>query len=104
MLSDEDEIGPAKVAQLLGQSVVRRDGETISVPLIGGIKQIERSIVEAVVERCRGNKAAAARALGLHRRTLYRILQDEAPAEKDSTPLPLFFAPNIGDCAMDPCS
>ena len=49
--------------------------ETIAVPLGGSFIEIERQIVAAVIERCGGNKAAAARALGLHRRTLYRMLE-----------------------------
>ncbi len=97
LLADDDEIGPAKVTESLGEAVVPRECETISVPLAGGLKEIERAIIEAVVDRCRGNKAAAARALGLHRRTLYRILQDEAHVEKDSEPMPLIFGPSIGD-------
>jgi DNA-binding NtrC family response regulator len=48
--------------------------ETFPVPLAGDLRQIERSIVDEVIQRNGGNKAAAARALGLHRRTLYRIL------------------------------
>jgi DNA-binding NtrC family response regulator len=51
--------------------------ETFPVPLVGGLRQIERSIIDEVIQRCGGNKAAAARALGLHRRSLYRILKEE---------------------------
>lgn len=54
----------------------RPAAETISVPLTPDLRAIERSIVEEVVLRCRGNKAAAARALGIHRRTLYRVLDE----------------------------
>ncbi len=44
--------------------VVRKDdAETISVPLIGGLKDIERRL-SRVIERCRGNKAEAARVWG----------------------------------------
>ena len=45
------------------------------MPLTGGLKQIEQYLVHEVIRRCRGNKAAAARSLGLHRRTLYRLLE-----------------------------
>jgi DNA-binding NtrC family response regulator len=48
---------------------------TFPVPLAGDLRQIERLIVDEVVQRNGGNKAAAARVLGLHRRTLYRILE-----------------------------
>jgi DNA-binding NtrC family response regulator len=76
MLADGPEIGPACIAGLLGR--VRRypDAETISVSLAGGLKQMELALVHEVIRRCRGNKAAAARALKLHRRTLYRLLEE----------------------------
>jgi len=51
--------------------------DTISVPLAGDLRRIERYIIEEVIQRCRGNKAAAARILGMHRRTLYRMLAEE---------------------------
>jgi DNA-binding NtrC family response regulator len=54
------------------------DSSTISVPVTGRLCDIERTVIEEVIQRCRGNKAAAARALGLHRRTLYRMLGEEA--------------------------
>ena len=39
-----------------------RNGDTISVPFAGNLREIERHIIEEVIRRCRGNKAAAARA------------------------------------------
>ena len=78
LLTDGDEIGPMQIMELLGEVVPRNDAETISVPLIGGLKEIERAVVVAMIERCKGNKAAAARVLGLHRREVYRILQRRA--------------------------
>ena len=51
-------------------------GGMFPVPLAGDLRQIERSIVDEVILRSGGNKAAAARVLGLHRRTLYRILKE----------------------------
>ncbi len=53
-----------------------RNGDTISVPFAGNLREIERNIVEEVVRRCCGNKAAAARALGMHRKTLYRLWKE----------------------------
>jgi DNA-binding NtrC family response regulator len=96
LLADEEEITRARFAASLGELGPRDDAETISVPLAGGLKQIERRVIEAVIDRCRGNKAAAARALGLHRRTLYRLLQDHRSAKKGSPPLPLIFSPGVG--------
>lgn len=87
LLAEGQEIDRTMIVGSLGGSVPRSDSDTVTVPLVGGLKQIERSIIEAVIERCRGNKAAAARALQLHRRTLYRILQDDVPAKKGVAPL-----------------
>jgi DNA-binding NtrC family response regulator len=72
------EMGAASVAVSLSKARCQRDCETISVPLVGGLKEIERCVVGTVIERCRGNKAKAARILGLHRRTLYRLLQEQS--------------------------
>jgi transcriptional regulator with GAF, ATPase, and Fis domain len=52
-----------------------QSSDTIAVPLAGNLHRMERFIIDEVLQRCRGNKAAAARMLGLHRRTLYRILE-----------------------------
>ncbi len=67
--------GPSGVAADAGQESPA--AETVSVPLVGGLKQIEQYLVHEVIRRCRGNKAAAARSLGLHRRTLYRLLKEK---------------------------
>ncbi|MCH7686651.1 MAG: sigma 54-interacting transcriptional regulator [Planctomycetes bacterium] len=53
-------------------------GEMITVPLAGDLKEIERYVIREVVRRQGGNKAQAARALGMHRRTLYRLLENGA--------------------------
>jgi DNA-binding NtrC family response regulator len=55
-----------------------RSADTASVLLSGNLHEIERHILEEMIQRCGGNKAAAARALGLHRRTLYRMLEEGA--------------------------
>lgn len=102
LLTDDGEIGRTKIAESFGRAVPEGDSETISVPLAGGLRQIERAVIEAVIERCRGNKAAAARALRLHRRTLYRILREDVPAKKDAAALPLAMAPGLADFAAAP--
>ena len=67
-------ISEEQVAESLKpQSAASCEG-MISVPLAGGLKSIERAIVTEVINRLRGNKAAAARSLGLHRKSLYRIM------------------------------
>jgi len=98
LLTDGDEITPMQVRELLGGVVSHQGAETITVPLIGGLKDIERAVVAAMIERCRGNKAEAARVLGLHRRELYRILQPKAAAREDAMP-PMPIGPIAGDCA-----
>jgi DNA-binding NtrC family response regulator len=98
LLTDGDEISPMQIRELLGDVVPSNDAETISVRLIGGLKEIERAVVAAVIERCRGNKAEAARVLGLHRREVYRILQRKLPARAGLLPPPLALAPGLGAC------
>jgi len=74
-MSDGPEIGK----EAIDFAPLRAPGgrcETFPVPLVGDLHQIERCIVDEVIQRCGGNKAAAARVLGLHRRTLYRILNE----------------------------
>jgi two-component system response regulator HydG len=77
ILAEEAEIGEACLRSLLGPSPVAHDSETISLPLSGSLKEMERRIIDDIVERFQGNKTAAAQALGLHRRTLYRMLAEE---------------------------
>ena len=74
VFAEGPEIGKACVEGLLGKARRSADCEAISVPLAGGLKEMELAIVNEVIRRCRGNKAAAARTLRLHRRTLYRLL------------------------------
>jgi DNA-binding NtrC family response regulator len=88
MVSDRPEIGAASVAVSLSKARCHRDSEAISVPLAGGLKAIERTVIGTVIERCGGNKAKAARLLGLHRRTLYRLLQDRTRPHPTHKPEP----------------
>jgi DNA-binding NtrC family response regulator len=74
VLAEAGEIGRACVVEALGPVLDPVAGETIPVPLAGGLAEMELAIVKEVIRRCQGNKAAAARSLGLHRRTLYRLL------------------------------
>jgi DNA-binding NtrC family response regulator len=70
-------ITAARVAELLPPLEASGGTTMITVPLAGDLKLIERAIVADVINRAHGNKSAAARALGLHRKTLYRIIGDE---------------------------
>jgi ActR/RegA family two-component response regulator len=76
MLAEGPEIGQECVAGLLCTSRQRVDCEMISVPLAGSLKEMESTLIHEVIRRCQGNKAAAARSLKLHRRTLYRLLEE----------------------------
>jgi DNA-binding NtrC family response regulator len=67
-------ISEEQVAESLQPHAAACREDMISVPLVGGLKSIERAIVSEVINRLRGNKAAAARSLGLHRKSLYRIM------------------------------
>ena len=71
------EISAEDVVHLLPNRATTDAVETITIPYASDLKIIERSIVSEVINRYNGNKSAAARALGLHRKTLYRILEDE---------------------------
>ena len=55
------------------------DAPIIEVRVEGDLRAIERQIIREVIRTCDGNKAAAARRLGLHRKTLYRLLQADEP-------------------------
>jgi DNA-binding NtrC family response regulator len=50
------------------------DAFAVTVGLDGSFKQIQRRLVKETILRFDGNKSAAARALGLPRRSLYRML------------------------------
>jgi len=69
----------SEVTKLLVQSHhPGQQTETIFVPVLGDLKLMERHMINEVVKRCGGNKAEAARTLGMHRRTLYRMLYTES--------------------------
>jgi two-component system, NtrC family, response regulator HydG len=78
------EISASELAELFPPPAAQDPGETITIPYAGDLKIIERSIVSEVINRYNGNKSAAARALGLHRKTLYRILEDERTGPADA--------------------
>ncbi len=76
-MTDGPTIGRAAIACSLRKPAAGGAGAA-SVPLSGKLREIERHVIEETVQRCGGNKAAAARTLGLHRRTLYRMLEEGA--------------------------
>ncbi|QDU15086.1 Transcriptional regulatory protein ZraR [Gimesia maris] len=53
-----------------------QNNDTISIPLTGDLKMMEHQIIKTMIKHHGGNKAAAARALGIHRKSLYRILEE----------------------------
>jgi DNA-binding NtrC family response regulator len=91
LLAEGDEIGLDSLPESLRKRQQSETGETVSVPLTGNIKEIERNVIREVIDRCHGNKAAAARSLGMHRRTLYRLLaatETENPSQPPTPSLP----------------
>jgi two-component system NtrC family response regulator len=60
------------------RSAARGDVDTVQVPLTGDFRETQRQLVRCVVTRFDGNKTAAAKALGLNRRKLYRLLDESA--------------------------
>ena len=80
LLTKTSQVEAAVVQKLLrSDRFAAAGGETVTVPLEGDLKKIQRQIVREVIDRCSGNKAAAARSLGLHRKTIYRLLQEDNP-------------------------
>jgi DNA-binding NtrC family response regulator len=90
LLANGQEIRGNDMGDLSSSSEEHEFGESFVVPLNGDLKLIERHIVQEVIKRCGGNKAAAARSLGLHRKTLYRLMKqggEQGSVESlDSTP------------------
>jgi DNA-binding NtrC family response regulator len=74
----ETDIMATHVKEYLTSPTLLRGMNTITVPFVGDLKVIERAIVAEVINRAHGNKSAAARSLGLHRRTLYRIIENNS--------------------------
>lgn len=81
VFTSESQLSAARVTELLPPTRPPENTEMISVPYIGDLKIMERALVSEVINRSHGNKSAAARTLGLHRKSLYRILEqdDESP-------------------------
>lgn len=48
---------------------------SVTIPLTGDYDDVQRHLMHEVIRRFDGNKAAAARSLGIHRRTLYRFIK-----------------------------
>ena len=79
LMANGDEINVAPFTDLPAAPRAETPSDSITVPLTGDLKIIERHIISEVIKRCQGNKAAAARLLGLHRKTLYRLLESSHP-------------------------
>lgn len=77
VFSTKSRISAKQVVELLPPARSPDIGEMISVPYTGDLKQMERALVTEVINRSHGNKSAAARTLGLHRKSLYRIMEPE---------------------------
>lgn len=71
-----DSAAPADTATMMPPLA---PGETLAQRLDAVMKATEQALVEAALERCRGNQSAAAEALGITRRTLYTKLKRYRP-------------------------
>jgi DNA-binding NtrC family response regulator len=72
-----DEVSAVELSDLAGPKERRPEEDDSLIRILAGdLKTMERHIIGEAIKTCKGNKAAAARMLGLHRRTLYRILQN----------------------------
>ncbi len=70
------EISPGHANPLAAAKTLSTDeSPTVTVALEGDLKSMERNLVRQVVLRFDGNKTAAAKALGMHRKSLYRVLE-----------------------------
>ncbi|GAG73854.1 unnamed protein product [marine sediment metagenome] len=49
----------------------------MSIPLMGNLEEIERNIIKRVIQEEKGNKAAAAKRLGIGRTTLWRKVNNK---------------------------
>ncbi len=65
-------------AQVVAAVVIEPSEDSVSVAFGGGLKQIKKTVVLAALRRYDGNKSATARALGIPRRSLYRLLSAES--------------------------
>lgn len=79
LLSEKEVIQLKNFGDWLPAEPVVENGSKLVIPLVGDLKTINRNIISASIEQHHGNKSAAARALGLHRKTMYRILQGLNP-------------------------
>lgn len=72
----DPKISAARVSEFLPPVRPAVGTDMISVPFMGDLKHMERALVTEVINRSHGNKSAAARTLGLHRKSLYRIIEN----------------------------
>ena len=75
-------IGPVETSPVqMADSAVRADAAQLVRPLAQQVAELEQRAIQAALQACRGNKAAAAKMLGMARATLYaRIESDQKSA------------------------
>lgn len=74
---------PVRVVRVDGFEIEIRDARAIEpggLDEIVPLKEMERRYTRFVLARCGGNKSRAARALGIDRRSVYRLLETENPS------------------------
>lgn len=62
-------------SELVDDTATTRSPSGIAPSLDSTLETLERTHVQAILQECGGNKSQAARALGIHRRKLYRLLE-----------------------------
>ncbi len=69
--------GPRLTVLELTPAIRARAGEgRAALPVGGSLREASRQMIIAALEACGGNRAAAARQLGISRRTLHRKLRE----------------------------
>jgi DNA-binding NtrC family response regulator len=86
IISENDGIELWHLPEYLQRAKTSSSGELIAIPLGGNLEDIERHVISEMIARCNGNKAEAARRLGMHRRTLYRVMQRGASIPAPALP------------------
>jgi len=62
-------------SELVDDTATTRSPSGVAPLLDSTLETLERTHVQAILQECGGNKSQAARALGIHRRKLYRLLE-----------------------------
>ena len=101
LMADGEEIGRATIAQSLSEVVHEGSPDRISVPLVGGLKEIERLGDRRRGRTLPGEQGGRRALLRLHRRTLYRMLQGETCPKSDAGPVTFALPAGVDACTSN---